>query len=105
MTMEKTTMKEDVSPIKNGDFPNCHVCFLRGTLTETHSKRQKAPENQLEDDPFFSGPVLLVFLGSIVLGGQSKGRLLWRDENGMTWENCWYSGNGNFVNLNYRLAF
>ena len=27
MTMEKTTMNEDVFPIENGDFPACHVSF------------------------------------------------------------------------------
>ena len=28
----KTTMNEDVSPIKTGDFPACHVSFRGGLL-------------------------------------------------------------------------
>ena len=32
MTMEKTTMNEYVSPIKNGDFPASHVGFQGGYM-------------------------------------------------------------------------
>ena len=32
MTMEKTTMNEYVSPIKNGDFPASHVSFQGGYI-------------------------------------------------------------------------
>ena len=35
MTMEKSTMNEDVFPIENWDFPACHVSELRGGKFES----------------------------------------------------------------------